>query len=97
MGDQIAGDMANHAGERDPRGNRSTLARFTFAPPARSGGRWRVRRAEFIPQWFDIGTGRVVNLNQAIGRGGPLVAVRDRIRDIVLSRGAGHDGLVIGH
>ncbi|GHH71473.1 lipoprotein [Streptomyces sulfonofaciens] len=96
MGDQIAGDMVNHAGRPDPRGNESTLARFTFAPPERSGDRWRVTKAEFVPQWFDTGTGRVTNLNEAIGRGRPLTAVRDRIRQVVLSRGAGQDGLLMG-
>jgi poly-gamma-glutamate synthesis protein (capsule biosynthesis protein) len=36
MGDQIAGEMFNNEGAQDPRGNQSTLGRFTFAPPARS-------------------------------------------------------------
>ncbi|WP_212915098.1 CapA family protein [Streptomyces sp. TS71-3] len=96
MGDQIAGDMINQMGRPDPRGNESTLARFTFAPPARSGERWRVTKAEFIPQWYDTATGRVVNLNEAIRKGRPVTAVRDRIRKVVLSRGAGGDGLVMG-
>lgn len=102
MGDQVAGAMVNHSGASDPRGNQSTLARFTFAPPAHSGQRWRVTKAEFIPQWFDTVTGRVTNLNTAIGRGqrgapAPLLAVRDRIRSVVLSRGAAQAGLVMGH
>lgn len=96
MGDQIAGDMVNYAGEHDPRGNESTLARFTFAPPAHRGERWRVTKAEFIPQWFDTAAGRVVNLNAAIARGRALAPVRDRIRTVVLSRGAGQAGLVMG-
>lgn len=96
MGDQIAGSMINHQGARDPRGNESTLGRFTFAPPTARGGRWRVTRAEFVPQWFDVDTGRVVNLNQALARGVDVRAVRDRIRDVTLSRGAAADGLRMG-
>ncbi|MFI8834755.1 CapA family protein [Streptomyces afghaniensis] len=96
MGDQIAGEMTNHQGTRDPRGNQSTLGRFTFAPPARPGGRWEVTKAEFVPQLFDVDAGRVVNLNRAIAQGAGVQAVRDRIRDIVLSRGAAEDGLVMG-
>ncbi|MGW0334890.1 CapA family protein [Streptomyces sp. NPDC003011] len=96
MGDQIAGGMVNHQGVRDPRGNQSTLGRFTFAPPARAGERWRVTRAEFVPQWFDIDAGRVVNLNQALASGADVRAVRDRIRQVVLSRGAAEDGLTMG-
>ncbi|MFD8820730.1 CapA family protein, partial [Streptomyces sp. NPDC059627] len=40
LGDQLAGEMHNSQGRLDPRGNQSTLARFTFTPPARPGGRW---------------------------------------------------------
>lgn len=96
MGDQIAGDMINHEGANDPRGNQGTLGRFTFAPPAASGGRWQVKKAEFIPQWFNTATGRVTNLNAALERGEDVATVRDRIRSVVLSRGAGKDGLVMG-
>lgn len=96
MGDQIAGEMINDEGARDPRGNQSTIGRFTFAPPARPGERWRVTRAEFVPQLFDVDAGRVVNLNRALEQGADTRAVRDRIRDIVLSRGAAEDGLVMG-
>lgn len=96
MGDQIAGEMTNHEGVRDPRGNQSTLGRFTFAPPGRQGGRWEVTRAEFVPQFFDVDAGRVVNLNRALARGAEVRSVRDRIRDVVLSRGAAQDGLVMG-
>ncbi|MBT2443822.1 CapA family protein [Streptomyces sp. ISL-36] len=96
MGDQIAGDMINHAGAFDPRGNQGTLGRFTFAPPRTPGGRWEVTTAQFLPQWFDTGRGRVVNLNAAIKAGEPLTAVRDTIRDVVLERGAAADGLVMG-
>jgi hypothetical protein len=95
MGDQIAGAMYNHQGAQDPRGNQSTLGRFTFTPPAKAGGRWAVTKAEFVPQLFDVDAGRVVNVNQAIARGAGLSAVRDRIRDVVLSRGAAQDGLVM--
>jgi poly-gamma-glutamate synthesis protein (capsule biosynthesis protein) len=96
MGDQIAGLMTNHQGAKDPRGNQSTLGRFTFAPPARRGGRWEVTRAEFVPQLFDVDAGRVVNLNRALAQGADVRAVRDRIREVVLSRGAAQDGLVMG-
>ncbi|MGW5868452.1 CapA family protein [Streptomyces sp. NPDC055239] len=96
MGDQIAGEMINHDGENDPRGNQGTLGRFTFAPPAAPGGRWEVKKAEFIPQWFNTGTGRATNLNAALARGADVADIRDRIRRVVLSRGAGKDGLVMG-
>ncbi|MFD8565291.1 CapA family protein [Streptomyces sp. NPDC059639] len=93
MGDQIAGEMFNPDGDQDDRGNMSTLGRFTFAPPARAGERWRVAKAEFVPQWFDLGSGRVVDVPRAIADGADLTAVRDRIRRVVLSRGAAQDGL----
>ncbi|MFD5854634.1 MULTISPECIES: CapA family protein [Streptomyces] len=96
MGDQVAGAMYNSQGVQDPRGNQSTLARFRFDPPARAGGRWEVSKAEFVPQLFDIDAGRVLNLNQAIAKGAELSGVRDRIREVVLSRGAGDDGLSMG-
>ncbi|MEU6606238.1 CapA family protein [Streptomyces shenzhenensis] len=96
MGDQIAGEMYNRQGLQDPRGNQSTLARFTFAPPARTGARWEVTRAEFIPQMYDLDAGRVINLNAAIAVGAELTTVRDRIRNVVLSRGAAKDGLTMG-
>lgn len=97
MGDQIAGAMINYQGVQDPRGNQSSMGRFTFAPPARPGGRWRVKKAEFVPQWYDTTTGRVVNLNTAIEGGVEHHRpVRDRIRDVVLGRGAEADGLVMG-
>ncbi|MFD7319645.1 CapA family protein [Streptomyces sp. NPDC059875] len=96
MGDQIAGEMINHEGVFDPRGNQGTLGRFTFAPPTAPGARWEVTKAEFLPQWFDTGRGRVVDLNAAIKKGEPLTAVRDTIRDVVLERGAARDGLVMG-
>ncbi|MFB8181156.1 CapA family protein [Streptomyces sp. NPDC055966] len=96
MGEQIAGELADRGGIRSPRGNASTLGRFTFAPPARPGGRWRVTRAEFVPQWYDLDSGRVLDVNRAIAHGARLEAVRDRIRDVVLSRGAGEDGLTMG-
>lgn len=96
MGDQISGEMINNDGVRDPRGNQSTIGRFTFAPPARPGERWRVTRAEFVPQLFDVDAGRVVNLNRALDEGADVRAVRDRVRDVVLSRGAAQDGLVMG-
>lgn len=96
LGDQIAGETVNDQGIQDPRGNQSTLARFTFAPPAKKGGRWEVTRAEFIPQLYDIDAGRVLDLNAAIASGADLNAVRDRIRDASLSLGAAKDGLIMG-
>jgi poly-gamma-glutamate synthesis protein (capsule biosynthesis protein) len=96
MGDQIAGDMINHEDENDPRGNQGTLGRFTFTPPASPGARWKVKKAEFIPQWFNTATGRVTNLNAALDRGADVSAVRDRIRQVVLGRGAEEDGLQMG-
>ncbi|WP_330281388.1 CapA family protein [Streptomyces sp. NBC_00588] len=96
LGDQIAGEMTNNANVQDPRGNESTLARFTFSPPARPGGRWEVAKAEFVPQLFDVDAGRVVNLNKALEQGAGVQAVRDSIRNVVLSRGAAKDGLVMG-
>ncbi|MEU6592362.1 CapA family protein [Streptomyces sp. NPDC046881] len=95
MGDQIAGEMYNGDGAQDPRGNESTLGRFTFAPPARPGEPWRVAKAEFVPQLYDLDAGRVLDLNHAIAQGAELEAVRDRIRNVVLSRGAAQDGLVM--
>ncbi|MFI7382438.1 CapA family protein [Streptomyces sp. NPDC049813] len=96
MGDQVAGEMFNYDGARDARGNMGTLGRFTFAPPTRPGARWQVTKAEYVPAWFDVRAGRVVNLNRAIDRGAALSAVRDRIRRAVLSRGAAQDGLLMG-
>jgi poly-gamma-glutamate synthesis protein (capsule biosynthesis protein) len=96
LGDQVAGEMTGDRGVPDPRGNQSTLARFTFTPPARPGGRWEVTRAEFVPQLFDVDAGRVVDLDAALAHGADVRGVRDRIRDVVLSRGAGGDGLVMG-
>lgn len=96
LGDQLAGELSNSQGRPDPRGNESTIARFTFTPPARPGGRWEVARAEFIPQLYDLDAGRVVDLDAAIAQGADYTAARDAIRDVVLSRGAAKDGLVMG-
>ncbi|MFF3837536.1 CapA family protein [Streptomyces sp. NPDC001930] len=96
MGDQIAGDMINHEGAYDPRGNQGSIGRFTFGPPRTPGGRWEVTKAEFVPQWFDTGRGRVVNLGAADGADPRLTEIRDTVRRVVLSRGAAEDGLVMG-
>ncbi|MCX4502323.1 CapA family protein [Streptomyces anulatus] len=97
MGDQIAGAMINYEGAQDPRGNQSSMGRFTFAPPARTGERWTVKKAEFVPQWYDTVTGRAVNLNASLDDGAEhLREVRDRIRAVVLGRGADKDGLSMG-
>ncbi|MFF0334937.1 CapA family protein [Streptomyces fimicarius] len=100
MGDQIAGAMINYEGAQDPRGNQSSMGRFTFAPPSKPGERWTVKKAEFVPQWYDTATGRAVNLNaslDSVGEGAEhLREIRDRIRTVVLGRGAEGDGLVMG-
>ncbi|MER6699489.1 CapA family protein [Streptomyces fimicarius] len=100
MGDQIAGAMINYEGAQDPRGNQSSMGRFTFAPPAKPGERWTVKKAEFVPQWYDTATGRAVNLNaslDSVGEGAEhLREIRDRIRTVVLGRGAEGDGIVMG-
>lgn len=96
MGDQVAGRMINYENAYDPRGNEGTLGRFTFAPPAKAGGRWKVSKAEYVPQWYDTGSGRAVNVPEAIAKGRDLTAVRDRLRQVVLSRGAAADGLTMG-
>ncbi|MGY4923203.1 CapA family protein [Streptomyces sp. 900105755] len=96
LGDQLAGEMFNSQGRQDPRGNQSTLARFTFTPPTTPGGRWEVAKAEFVPQLYDVDAGRVVDLNAAIDQGADFTAARDAIRDVVLSRGAAKDGLIMG-
>ncbi|KQZ03042.1 hypothetical protein ASD51_21740 [Streptomyces sp. Root55] len=93
MGDQIAGAMVNHEGAQDPRGNESSMGRFTFAPPKGAAKRWTVSKAEFILQWFDPRAGRVVGLGEPAEH---LREVRDRIRGVVLSRGAAQAGLVMG-
>ncbi|MFF5027303.1 CapA family protein [Streptomyces collinus] len=96
MGDQVAGEMYNRRGVQDSRGNESTVGRFTFTAPANPGDRWQVIRAEFVPQMYDLDAGRVLDLGRAIAGGAELQGVRDRIRDVVLSRGAAADGLVMG-
>jgi hypothetical protein len=99
MGDQIAGPMVNYTGSHDPRGNQGSIGRFTFAPPARPGERWRVEKAEFVPQWMDTGTGRVLNLPAEIARDpdrADLRGTRDAIAEAVLGRGAAQDGLIMG-
>ncbi|AWZ07768.1 MULTISPECIES: CapA family protein [unclassified Streptomyces] len=96
MGDQVAGEMFNHTGARDMRGNYGSIGRFTFAPPAAPGQRWQVAKAEFVPQMMDLGAGRVVNLPAALaahpGRE-DYEEARDEITEAVLSRGAAKDGL----
>ncbi|MGW3730529.1 CapA family protein [Streptomyces sp. F001] len=95
-GDQVTGQMPDRQGVPDPRGTQSTIGRFTFTPPARPGQRWQVTKAEFIPQLYDIDAGRVVNINAALAQGADVAAARDRIQQVVLSRGAAQDGLVMG-
>ncbi|RSO10193.1 hypothetical protein DMH18_15305 [Streptomyces sp. WAC 06783] len=87
MGDQIAGIMEK------PRGNWGTIARFRFEPPAGEGQRWRVTKAEFIPQLSASGPPlRMLNLAVTGGH----EDVRAGIREAVLSRGAAAAGLTEG-
>ncbi|MEU6297375.1 CapA family protein [Streptomyces erythrochromogenes] len=96
MGDQVAGEMFNHSGARDMRGNYGSIGRFTFAPPAAAGQRWQVTGAEFVPQMMDLSAGRVVHLPDALAKNPgreDYEAARDEITEAVLSRGAAKDGL----
>ncbi len=99
MGDQVAGEMFNHSGARDMRGNYGSIGRFTFAPPTAPGQRWQVTTAEFVPQMMDLPGGRVVNLPRSLaeqpGRS-DYESARDAITEAVLSRGAAKDGLKAG-
>lgn len=99
MGDQIAGEMINNAGQFDPRGTQGSIGRFTFAPPAAEGERWPVTKAEFIPQTMDNSVGRVVNLSQALDDDpsrDDYRTARSAIETAVLGRGAAKDGLTTG-
>ncbi|NUK21164.1 CapA family protein [Streptomyces lunaelactis] len=99
MGNQIAGSMVNYEGVEDPRGHQGSIGRFTFVPPARPGERWAVKKAEFIPQWMNAGTGRVINLPAALCRDADredCLAAQSAIRKAVLSRGAAEQGLTMG-
>ncbi|MGW6979040.1 CapA family protein [Streptomyces sp. NPDC054932] len=99
MGDQVAGEMFNHTGARDMRGNYGSIGRFTFAPPAAAGQRWQVTRAEFVPQMMDLAAGRVVHLPDALAKDpgrDDYERARDAITEAVLSRGAAKDGLTAG-
>ncbi|MFE4613822.1 CapA family protein [Streptomyces niveus] len=99
MGDQIAGEMINNAGQFDPRGTQGSIGRFTFAPPAAESERWAVTKAEFIPQTMDNTVGRVVNLSQALDEDpsrDDYRATRSAIEAAVLGRGAANDGLTMG-
>lgn len=98
MGDQVAGEMFNHTGARDMRGNYGSIGRFTFAPPAAAGQRWQVTKAEFIPQMMDLSIGRVVNLPDTLAKHPDredYETARDAITEAVLSRGAAKDGLTM--
>ncbi|MFJ9517870.1 CapA family protein [Kitasatospora sp. NPDC101801] len=99
MGDQIAGDMYNYSGDLDPRGNQSTIARFTFTPPTGPKQPWTVSKAEFIPQVIDLGTpNRVLNLNEALKQNpgnADWTKALEHIRTTVLSRGGAAAGLTM--
>ncbi|MER5732082.1 CapA family protein [Streptomyces sp. NPDC002138] len=99
MGDQIAGEMFNDEGDHDLRGNYGSIGRFTFAPPAAPGQRWRVTKAEYVPQMMDLGAGKVVNLPAGLAKDPDHAAYKnaeDAISEAVLSRGAAKDGLTMG-
>ncbi|WP_424210870.1 CapA family protein [Streptomyces sp. BI20] len=99
MGDQLAGRMSNHTGAFDPRGNQGSTARFTFAPPAAPGQRWRVTKAEYIPTLSDNEAGEIVNLPAALAADPDRADyrdTRDAISEAVLGRGAAKDGLTMG-
>ncbi|WP_035844674.1 CapA family protein [Kitasatospora azatica] len=97
MGDQLAGHMFNYSGAEDPRGNWSSIARFTFSPPGPGGQRWTVSKAEFIPQLTDLGPPyRVLNLTEAVRRDpgrSDYARALEHIRSVVLSRGGAAAGL----
>ncbi|GAA3000367.1 CapA family protein [Streptomyces lactacystinicus] len=97
LGDQLAGHMFNHTGAEDPRGNWSSIARFTFSPPTRPGQRWAVTKAEFVPQLTDLGPPyRVLDLTEALHRTpgrGDYARALEHIRTVVLSRGGASAGL----
>ncbi|MEU6866920.1 CapA family protein [Streptomyces sp. NPDC046876] len=98
MGDQVAGEMFNHSGARDVRGDYGSIGRFTFAPPAAPGGRWQVTKAEFVPQMMDLSAGQVVNLPAALAADpddGDHRRAQEAITGAVLSRGAAKDGLTM--
>ena len=99
MGDQVSGQMFNHSGAQDLRGNYGSIGRFTFAPPAAPGQRWQVTRAEFVPQMMDLGAGRVINLPAALAQHPDredYETAQDAITEAVLSRNAAKDGLKAG-
>ncbi|MEU9046172.1 MULTISPECIES: CapA family protein [unclassified Kitasatospora] len=99
LGDQLAGHMFTYDGAEDPRGNWSSIARFTFAPPGAQGQRWTVAKAEFIPQVTDLGPPyRVLDLRQAARRNpgrADYARALEHIRSAVLSRGAATSGLAM--
>ncbi|MFJ8045896.1 CapA family protein [Kitasatospora sp. NPDC096147] len=98
MGDQLAGDMFNYSGDFDPRGNQSSIARFTFTPPTGPQQPWTVGKAEFVPQLMDLSTNRVLNLPEALTRdpgNAAYAQALDHIRSVVLSRSAAGAGLTM--
>ncbi|WP_018549325.1 CapA family protein [Streptomyces sp. LaPpAH-108] len=94
-GDQIGPGATGAQGAGDWRGGESTTARFTFAPPAKPGGRWEVRRAEFLPQFYDQDSGRLLDVSTALTQGADLTGVRDRIKDAALGGGGAKAGLTM--
>ncbi|MER5351923.1 CapA family protein [Kitasatospora sp. NPDC002551] len=99
LGDQLAGHMFGYDGAEDPRGNWSSIARFTFTPPDTPQRRWTVTKAEFIPQVTDLGPPyRVLDLRQAARRAperADYTRALEHIRSVVLSRGAASAGLTM--
>ncbi|MEU6970604.1 CapA family protein [Kitasatospora aureofaciens] len=99
LGDQLAGHMFTYDNAEDPRGNWSSMARFTVSPPAAPGQRWTVSRAEFVPQITDLGPPyRVLDLREAVRRDpgrADWARALEHIRTVVLSRGAASAGLTM--
>ncbi|WP_380283542.1 CapA family protein [Kitasatospora purpeofusca] len=99
LGDQLAGHMFTYDGAEDPRGNWSSIARFTFTPPDTPDRRWTVTKAEFVPQVTDLGPPyRVLDLRQAARRApdrADYTRALEHISSVVLSRGAASAGLTM--
>lgn len=89
----VAYGLGNHIARHDePTGDTEDgiAARFTFR---RGSSGWRVRRAEYLPTFVDIGAQiRLLDLS-ADGMAEDYPEPLERIDEVVLSRGAAEDGL----
>ncbi|WP_260613947.1 CapA family protein [Streptomyces sp. WAC07061] len=89
MGDQVASFYE----PEKARGNMSSIPRFTFAPSAKSGGRWEVVKAEYLTQFSDMKTPfRVVCASCTPDRADYAKADKE-VTAAVTSRGAAGQGL----